>query len=178
MKAFFQEFFLTIILAAVMCVGFKISLQTFIVLMDSMEPSFHEGQRLLVNKAAYFFSEPQRGDVIIFHAPPGSDGDFIKRIIAVPGDTVAIQQGTVYVNGVPLDEPYLMSPPQYTVAPQEVPANSYFVLGDNRNISYDSHNNYLVPREDIVGKAWLSMWPPADWGVVPDYQLEEQLSGT
>ena len=178
MKAFFREFFLTLIIAAVIFGAFNFTLQTFGIYMSSMEPSFYEGQRLLVNKAVYLFDDPERGDVLIFNAPNGRNGDYIKRVIGLPGDTVEIKEGAVYVNGAKLDEPYIMSNPGYTLEEQEIPPDMYFVLGDNRNNSDDSHHGWLVPRENIIGKAWLSTWPPSMWGTVPDYPLAEQLAGS
>ena len=175
MKTFLREVLITIILALIIFLVARATIQTFVIVMTSMEPNFHDGQRLVINKAAYIFGEPERGDVVIFRAPNGRQDDFIKRIIAIPGDTVEVKNGAVYVNGVELDEPYIKSPPSYTFAEQEVPEKSYFVLGDNRNHSNDSHHGWLVPRENMIGKAWLSTWPPTDWGVVPDYSLEEQL---
>jgi signal peptidase I len=176
MKTFLREVLITIILALIIFFAARATIQTFVVVMDSMEPSFHEGQRLVVNKAIYMFGDPERGDVIIFRAPNGRLDDFIKRVIAIPGDTVEVKNGAVYVNGVKLDEPYIMSPPSYTLAEQEVPEKSYFVLGDNRNQSNDSHHGWLAPRQNLIGKAWLSTWPPDTWGVVPNYPLEEQLT--
>ena len=177
MKAFFREVFFTLLIAAVIVVGFHYTLQTYRIFMSSMEPSFHEGQRLLVNKAAYFFREPEHGDVIIFRAPNGTD-DYIKRIIAIPGDTVEVKDNTVFVNGIPLDEPYVLDSPNYTMEKTEVPPDRYFVLGDNRNNSNDSHRGWFASREDIIGKAWLSTWPPEAWGLVPDYALSEQLTSS
>ena len=177
MKSFFREVFLTLLIAAIIVVSFRITLQTFGIFMDSMEPNFHEGQRLLVNKAVYIFDEPQRGDVIIFHAP-NRDGDYIKRVIGVPGDTIEVHNGNVYVNEVKLDEPYIKDPPGYTTEEQKIPEGQYFVLGDNRNNSNDSHRGWLVPRESIIGKAWLSTWPPETWGIVPEYSLSEQLTAS
>jgi len=142
-----------------------------------METSCYEGQRLLGNKAAYIFGDPQRGDVVIFIAPDPMEGDYIKRVIALPGDTVEVKEGAVYINGFKLDEPYIKSPPGYSLEEQKIPENMYFVLGDNRNNSADSHNNWLVPRQNMIGKAWLLTWPPTEWGVVPSYSLEEQLVG-
>ena len=175
MKTFLREVIITIILALIIFFVARATIQTFVVVMSSMEPSFYEGQRLVVNKAVYIFSDPERGDVVIFRAPNGRQDDFIKRVIALPDDTVEVKNGAVYINGVKLDEPYIESPPNYTLAEREVPKNSYFVLGDNRNRSNDSHHGWLLPRENIIGKAWLSTWPPSDWGLVPDYNLEEQL---
>ena len=175
MKNIVREILITLALAVVIFLAARSTIQTFYVLMSSMEPNFNEGQRLVVNKAVYFFGEPERGDVIIFEAPNGFNEDFIKRVIGLPGDTVEIKGGAVHINGVELDEPYIKSPPAYTMPPREVPDDSYFVLGDNRNNSNDSHNNWYVPRDNIIGKAWLSTWPPDAWGTVPDYDLVEQL---
>ena len=175
MKSFARELIITVVLAVIIFLAARLTIQTFVVLMTSMEPNFHEGQRLVVNKAAYFFGEPERGDVVIFDAPNSTDEDFIKRIIGLPGDKVAIMDGAVYVNGVKLDEPYIMDSPKYTMTEREIPDDEYFVLGDNRNHSNDSHNNWLVPRDNIIGKAWLSTWPPDNWGTVLNYPLEEQL---
>ena len=176
MKSFLRGTLITLIIAAVICIAFQASLQTFRVFMSSMEPSFHEGQRLLVNKAAYHFGEPERGDVVIFKAPGNRSGDYIKRVIALPGDTVEVKDGAVYVNGIKLVEPYIKSPPEYALEEQKIPDNMYFVLGDNRNNSDDSHSGFLVPRQNMIGKAWLSTWPPATWGVVSNSLLMEQLT--
>jgi signal peptidase I len=176
MKAFFREALITIILALIIFFTARATIQTFVVVMTSMEPSFHEGQRLVVNKAVYIFGDPQRGDVVIFKAPNDQHDDFIKRIIGIPGDTVEVKDGAVYVNGVKLDEPYIKSSPNYTMAKLEVPKDNYFVLGDNRNHSNDSHYGWLLPRENLIGKAWLSTWPPADWGLVQNYPIEKQLA--
>jgi signal peptidase I len=175
MRSLLREVLVTIVLALVIFFAARATLQTYVVIMISMEPSFHEGDRVVVNKTVYFFGDPERGDVVIFEAPNGQHDDYIKRVIALPGDTVEVKDGAVYVNGVGLDEPYIMSPPGYTMSELEVPEENYFVLGDNRNHSNDSHYGWLLPRENIIGKAWLETWPPANWGLVPDYPLEKQL---
>ncbi len=136
-----------------------------------MESTLKDGQRLLVNKVVYHLHEPERGDVIIFCLPDIPPVDYIKRIIGLPGDSIEIKNGAVYVNGIQLDEPY--DHPRYTYHLDEVPENNYFVLGDNRNNSHDSHRGWTVRDNDIIGKAWLSIWPPDEWGLVADYSLPE-----
>jgi len=142
-----------------------------------MNPNFHDGQRLLANKAVYkFFHEPERGDVVIFHPPNNEQGDYIKRIIGLPGESVEIKKGIVYIhkNGevFPLDEPYIKEPPRQPFKGGIIPENEYFVLGDNRNNSGDSRSGWLVPRQNIIGKAWLSIWPLNEWGLAANYSFE------
>jgi len=124
----------------------------------------------MVSKATYFFHEPQRGDIIVLRSPQ-NNSDLIKRIIALPGDTVEIRDDTVFINGTPLVEPYYLEPPHYIVPPQEIPNGNYFVLGDNRNNSSDSHRGWTVPRKNIVGKAWITYWPPYRWDTIEHYKL-------
>ena len=100
---------------------------------------------------------------------PLSDHITTDKEIYSPGETVEITDGAVYLDGHQLDEPYIKKPPTYTYPEHKVPQNEYFVLGDNRNNSEDSHTGYTVPRENIIGKAWLSIWPPGEWGVIPNY---------
>lgn len=178
MKIFLREILITVVLALAIFFLARGTIQTYEVFMTSMEPNFHEGQRVVVNKAAYWgwVGEPERGDVIIFEASNSLDEDFIKRVIGLPGDTVEIKNRAVYVNDVKLDEPYIVSPPDYTMPKIKVPEDKYFVLGDNRNQSNDSHNGWFVDRSEIHGKAWLSTWPPKLWGVVPEYSLDNQIA--
>jgi signal peptidase I len=175
MRAFIREVVGTILLATVIFVVLQISFQTFIVVGCSMEPNFQWTQRLVVNKAVYHFREPERGNVIVFEPADGRQADYIKRVIALPGETVEIKDGLVYVDGSPLDESYIKEPPRYTLQPREVPEDNYFVLGDNRNNSNDSHNGWTVPRENIIGRVWLSIWPPSQWGVPDNHPLPEPL---
>ena len=169
MKTFFREIVLTVIMAVVIFLVLQSTVQSFIVVGASMEPNFDSGERLIVTKVSYRFHEPERGNVIVFHPPNNGRADYIKRIIALPGETVQVNNGAVYINGEPLDEPFIKDPPKYNFPKQKVPDNKYFVLGDNRNNSNDSHNGWTVPRANIIGKAWLSIWPPPEWGVVPSY---------
>jgi len=178
MRVFLREILGPIFLAVVIFLILQATMQSFVVVGSSMKPSLYEGQRLLINKAVYSFHEPEWGDVIVFEPPNNRQADYIKRIIALPGDTVEIKMGVVYVNGSPLNEPYIKDQPSYTLHPKEVPENDYFVLGDNRNNSNDSHNGWTVPRQNIIGKAWLSIWPPRQWGVVTSYELAEQLTNS
>jgi signal peptidase I len=169
-----REIVITTVLALGIFFLIQTTLGSFIVVGISMEPSFYDGERLLVNRVVYYLHEPERGDVIVFQ-PGGQQPDYIKRIIALPGDTVEVKNGAVYVNDSKLDEPYIKSSPRYTTELKTIPANSYFVLGDNRNNSNDSHNGWVVQSEKIVGKVWLLIWPPNEWGIVPEYSLAEQL---
>lgn len=124
----------------------------------SMQPTLHEGQFILVNKLAYRLGEYDRGDVVVFHYPGSPPQDFIKRVIGLPGDTVEVQGGVVIVNGQPLNEPYIAAPPAYS-STWLVPENQLFVLGDNRNQSFDSHSWGFVPFDNVVGKALIIYWP-------------------
>ena len=140
---------------------------------NSMEPNFHDGQYLLTNKLTYKFQEPKRGDVVIFEPPVTKDEEYIKRIIALPGETVSIKDGHYYINGVKLDEIYI---PEniYTKgkmflpnnSEKVVPAGSYFVSGDNRESSSDSRFWGFITKDKITGKAWFIYWPVKDIGVV------------
>ena len=124
----------------------------------SMLPTLQPEEFLLVNRVAYKLGSPHVGDIIIFHAPGVSGEDYIKRLIGLPGDTVTVSDGVVYVNGQALYEPYIAEAPNYTGS-WEVPEGQLFVLGDNRNNSSDSHLWGFIPEEDVVGKALLIYWP-------------------
>jgi signal peptidase I len=140
-----------------------------------MEPGLQNGQRLLVVKAIYHFKAPERGDIIVLHPPVAPQNQWVKRVIGLPGDTIEIKNNLVYVNNQPLDEPYIKEAPAYNLPPYQVPADNYFVLGDNRNGSSDSHFRWTVTRDEIVGKVWLRIWPLNSWGIVPGYPLQEEL---
>jgi signal peptidase I len=131
----------------------------------SMEPTLHTGEFVIVNRLAYQIGSPKVGDVIVFHYPRDPQQEYIKRIIGLGGDTVRVEGGQVYVNGQRLHEPYIAAPPAYRNVWQ-VPKDSLFVLGDNRNNSSDSHNWGFVPMNYVVGKAIAVYWPPNDWGLI------------
>ncbi len=128
---------------------------------SSMEPTLKTNDRILVNKN---YNSPKRGDVVIFKPTETLleqkfKYDFIKRVIGLPGDTIEIKEGKVYVNQKPLQEKYIAQPPDYIYGPVKVPANAYFMLGDNRNNSYDSHYWGFVPKDNITGRAIKIYWP-------------------
>jgi signal peptidase I len=135
----------------------------------SMMPTLQEGEYVIINKLAYYFDEPERGDIIVLHFPNDRSRDFIKRVIGLPGDEIEIGSREVRVNGVLLQEPYINAPPEYS-GQWVVPEGKYFVLGDNRNNSSDSYTWSFLPHEDIVGKAWVIYWQPSNWGLVPHYR--------
>lgn len=158
LKHFLIEAATYIILALVLTSVVNLFSARVRVLNVSMQPTLHQGELLLVSKLAYLNTQPRTGDIIIFHASTEPGEDFIKRIIGTPGDQVRVQDGQVYVNDIPLEEDYISSPPAYT-GEWEVPADSLFVMGDNRNSSSDSHSWGFVPMEDVVGKVLLVYWP-------------------
>lgn len=160
-----QAFAIAIVLAAFIITFIA---QSFVVEGSSMEPSLHNRERLLVNKLVYRFKEPQRGDVVVFRYPANPKRKFIKRIIGVPGDVVEVRDGHVILNGQVLEEDYTMDLTFGTFGPEVVPPGHYFVLGDNRNNSDDSRfpDVGFVPRANIVGKAFVTWWPPGEIGLV------------
>lgn len=136
----------------------------------SMLPTLHDGEFVLVNRLAYRFGAPERGDIVVFHYPPDPTQDLIKRVIGLPGDTISIQGGMVVVNGEPLFEPYIAQSPLYA-GTWVVPAGHLFVLGDNRNDSSDSHSWGMLPFENIVGKAVLIYWPFQSLQLIDHYDF-------
>ena len=170
MKDFSRDTLVILILAIAIFFLKQVTIPTTVSRYSCMEPGLEPEQRVLVNKVAYYFGEPERGDVIIFDPPFESEEPFIKRIIGLPGESVEIKQGTVYVhkngNTLALDEPYVKQPPTYTLEITRIPEGEYFVLGDNRNNSQDSHTGWTVKRKDIIAKAWLSIWPWDRWGFI------------
>jgi signal peptidase I len=131
---------------------------------QSMEPNLHSDQRLVVEKVSYRLHGPRRGDIVVFSMPQQSEELLIKRVIGLPGDTVEIHDGKVYINGTLLDEPYLTQETRGRFGPIVIPPLHVFVLGDNRSFSNDSRAFDAVPIENILGRAWLSYWPVEDLG--------------
>jgi signal peptidase I len=157
-------------LFAVLMLYCMINLATarYVVEGASMEPTFRSDQFVVVNRLPYLLGSPARGDVIVFHNPENPSQDFIKRVIGLPGEMIRIEDGRVFVNEMPLEEPYIVErcgnhrcDGNWTVGPDQ-----YFVLGDNRSHSRDGHNFGPVDRNLIIGLAWVRYWPPKDWGVI------------
>jgi signal peptidase I len=162
----------TLLLALVLYLAINFLTARVYVEGSSMVPTFSHGDFLIVNRMAYRWGELERGDVIVFPYPGNPEDDYIKRVIALPGDTFQIENGRVFVNGILLEEPYVSGPslrdfPQLAVPPQTV-----FVLGDNRNDSSDSRAWGPLQVDDILGKAVLRYWPLSDLSLVQHPDLD------
>lgn len=172
--AFFLDIVEVIVFAiAIFLFVYLLVLQPHKIKGDSMQPNFPDGEFLLADKVTYRLREPKRGDVVVFQAPVSPDEEYIKRIIAIPGERVAIREGKIYINDTLLTEPYLSktlitNPGNFAKEGQEilVPENYYFVLGDNRAASSDSRTWGFVPFKSINGRAWVVYWPPEKTGLV------------
>ncbi|CAG0941708.1 signal peptidase I [Anaerolineae bacterium] len=164
-----RELIETLVLTLVIFLLIRFAVQNFRIEGYSMEPNFHDGQFILVNKLEYMIKAPERGDVVVLIPPTAANRDFIKRIIGKPGDKVEIMDGRVSINGKPLDEPYPLNPGAYSMGATTIGPDEYFVLGDNRNNSSDSHSWGTVTKVKLVGKVWATYWPPQMIGFVPDY---------
>jgi signal peptidase I len=131
----------------------------------SMEPTLHEGDRILISRLSYHFHDPKAGDVVVLHSPVDSSEDLVKRVVAVGGDTVAIHDGDLFVNGAAVVEPYLAEQDIRGEYPETtIPEGQVFVLGDNRNNSGDSRLFGPIDVDSIIGSAFAIYWPIGDWG--------------
>jgi signal peptidase I len=175
MKTIIRDVLITLAIALAIFFALRATVQAYKVIETCMEPNYVEGEWLLVSKASYWWGEPERGDVIILDPPFETDEVYIKRLIGLPGDTVEVKDGAVYLNGTALEEPYIKEAPAYTFPLKELGEDEYFVLGDNRNNANDSHSGWTITRDDIIGKAWFSYWPKSEWGGANNYPLAEQL---
>lgn len=133
---------------------------------SSMEPNFHNGDYVVVNRLAYRTGDMTRGDVVVFPYPKNPEVDYIKRVIGLPGDRVAVYDGRVYVNGAVIEEPYLLEVPYGNYSEHIVPEGTVFVLGDNRNNSEDSRSWGFLDIDEIIGKAVFRYWPFNTAGLV------------
>lgn len=184
----------TVLLAVIIFLAVRASVQNFRVEGLSMYPTLEDGQHIFVSKLDYaevnverlaelvpawsvdegarqaVLGGPERGDIIVFRGRDPAGDDLIKRVIGLPGERVAIVNGRVFIDGQPLAEPYLVDPWYDTREEIAIPARHYYVMGDNRNSSQDSRSEAvgLVPRERIVGRALLRYWPLGDFGLAPN----------
>lgn len=173
--AFFLDILQVIVFAvAIFLFVYLLILQPHKIKGHSMDPNFEDGEFILTDKVSYRFGNPERGDVIVFKAPPDYQEEFIKRIIGLPGDKVMVKSHQVYVNNKLIDEtayldPAVQTDPENFVAEGQVytvPDGSYFVLGDNRPHSFDGRGFGFIARSKITGKAWLAYWPPQRAGLI------------
>ncbi len=143
-------------------------MEAFWIPSGSMIPTLEIGDRVLVNKFIYRFTEPRRGDVIVFESVDNSKEDLIKRVVGLPGDKIAVRGGKLFVNGEPQKEPYTNKrlPDRSFYAKTKVPKNHVFVMGDNRSNSADSRVFGPLPEKNIEGEAFLRFWPPDRIGLL------------
>lgn len=147
--------------------------QPFIVSGASMAETFHTGEYLIIDQITYYFEDPKRGEVIIFRYPRDPSKFFIKRVIGLPGETVQIEDRTVTIinethpEGFVLNEPYIQEMPMAAPFIETLGEREYFVMGDNRSESSDSRTWGVLQEERIVGRAWIRLFPPAEFGVLP-----------
>jgi len=173
-----REILETLLLALVAFAIIHLVIQNYRIEGPSMEPNLHQGQFLVVNKLAYRLGGVQRGDIVVFHYPNAPRRDLIKRVIGLPGDRLEIVRGQVWINGQPLDEPYVLEPGGYSYPPTVIEPDHVFVMGDNRNNSNDSRRWGSLPIRSIVGKVVLCYWPPRYWGLVPHERPGEKPTST
>jgi signal peptidase I len=166
-KTVIREILETVILTVIIFFLIQTVVRNFRVVGTSMEPNLHDSQYLIVDKISYRLGEPQRGDVIVFEPPSRPGEDYVKRVIGMPGDLVEIRNGQVLINNQIIDETYVVYRGSYSMSPRRVGEGELFVLGDNRNSSSDSHNWGMLAQDKVVGKAWITYWPPSQWGIIP-----------
>ena len=167
--SWWRELLQSLIIAAVLAIVIRAFLFTpRVIPSPSMEPSLYRGDRIIVSRLAYRFGEPKPGDVVVFKYPLDTSRDYIKRVVAVGGDVVEARDNVLYINGQPQEAAdYLAPDVVYSdFGPVQVPENSYFMMGDNRNVSSDSRVWGTVDRNLIVGKAIFIYWPPQNIGLI------------
>jgi len=155
----------TLVLAVALFIGINVISARVRVDGISMMPTLENGEFVLVNKMSYRLGDMSRGDIIVFDFPLNPNEELIKRVIGLPGDTIRVENGLVYVNGQMLNEPYISNAPRYSGS-WSVQEGEVFVLGDNRNNSNDSKDWGLLPARNVVGKAILIYWPPPMWKMI------------
>jgi signal peptidase I len=165
-----KDWIVSIAIAVVLAMGIRYFIvELYLVDGPSMRPTLQSAERLVVNKFIYRFRAPERGEILVFRYPRDPSRDFIKRVIAVPGDTIEIKDGRVYVNSTLMNEPYILSKTRGDYPLATVPEGHIFVMGDNRNNSEDSRfaDVGFVPYDLIKGKAILVFWPFSHFKALP-----------
>jgi len=145
-------------------------LQVFWIPSGSMEPTLDVGDRIVVNKVVYNFRPPKRFEVVVFRAVASmgeAKKDLIKRVVGLPGETFEVRNGIIHINGRPVEEKHTMNQDFANFAPVAIPEDSYFVMGDNRPASADSRYWGFLPKKNIIGKAFLRIWPLTKFGSIP-----------
>jgi signal peptidase I len=162
----------TAVLTAIIFLLVNAATSRFQIESVSMQPTLFEGERVIVDKVSYRLGAPQRGDIVVFGVA-SEPKDLIKRLIGLPGETVEVSNGTVYIDGQPLAEPYIESPSSDVYSARKLGANEYFVMGDNRANSRDSRSFGPIQVENMIGRAWIIYWPVSEWGFVsrPAYAI-------
>lgn len=195
-----REMLETLVVAILVFLVVQTVWRNFWVEGSSMEPGIHNGESMIVERLVYrsgfpanllrstigrtaagkrlvdsVFHPPRRGEVIVLIPPGNPTKDYIKRVIGVPGDKIEIKQGKLYINDKPMTEPYIVPGGAQSYGPVRVGPDELFVLGDNRGASADSRVFGMLPMKNVIGKAWLSYWPPGSWGPINHYNLSAQL---
>lgn len=179
-KSVIRELLETIGIALVLFFLLQTVIRNFQVDGHSMVPNLQHGQYLMVDKISYrlpfSIRAPERGDVIVFTPPVALNKDFVKRIIGLPGDTVEMVNGEVFVNGESLPNSFGAQLDKTSMPAVTVPEDSFFVLGDNRANSNDSRNWGILTKDAVVGKVWLSYFPPQLWGTITNDRPTQETS--
>jgi len=162
----------TVGLAVIIFLIIRIGIQNYRIEGQSMEPNFHDGEYLIVNKLAYRLGEYERGDVIVFKYPNDPTKDYIKRVIGLPGDTVEIRNGQLFVNDKQIEEPYDHMPNVRDEPPTVVDSGHLYVMGDNRPASSDTRSWGQLGQNFVIGQAWLAIWPFDSAGLVAHQPLD------
>lgn len=169
-KSTILQILATLAVALLIFFGVQAIIESRVVEGSSMETNLHGGERLIVVKAAYWFGEPQRGDVVVFHDPsrPVGHQEIVHRIVGLPSEKVEIRYGQVYINDQKIEEPYIQEN-SINRTPEIIPDDSYFIIGDNRNAA----SSDIVPRNEIIGRVWLIYWPLGDWHLIDGYSYTD-----
>ncbi len=164
-RSMLREVLETVLLTLIVFLVLNAVTGRFQVRGSSMEPTLHDGQYLVISKLTYWLHPPERGDIIVFRPPNNPADDYIKRVVGLPGERIEVRTGELWVDGEFVEEPYIAALGSYS-GTWSLEDGEYFVLGDNRANSSDSHSWGVLPRENVVGKAWLCYWPPEEWSLV------------